>query len=62
MFLPPVGNGGYQTGAIMDPFTAILSIVVVAVMYWGFKSGGLNEMFTKFKGGVSTERSSGSNH
>lgn len=37
----PLGGGSpsYQAGAVMDPVTAIVSIVVVAAMYWGFKNG-----------------------
>lgn len=54
MFLPPVSSAEYQTGAIMDPFTAVLSIVTVAAMYWGLKSGGVNEMLAKWRDGVST--------
>ncbi|KAJ9092958.1 hypothetical protein QFC19_008556 [Naganishia cerealis] len=39
MVLPLGGAPNYQAGAVMDPLTAILSIVVVAGMYWGFKNG-----------------------
>lgn len=37
----PLGGGppSYQAGAVMDPLTAVISIVVVAMMYWGFKNG-----------------------
>ncbi|KAJ9116319.1 hypothetical protein QFC22_004759 [Naganishia vaughanmartiniae] len=37
----PLGGGppSYQAGTVMDPLTAIISIVVVAAMYWGFKNG-----------------------
>lgn len=50
MFLPLAGGANYQPGAVMDPLTAVLSIIIVAGMYWGFKNGGVSEVMSKIVG------------
>lgn len=50
IFIPLTGTGNYQAGAVMDPFTAILSIIVVAGMYWAFKNGGVSGMMARLTG------------
>jgi hypothetical protein len=49
MALPPTVGPAYQAGAVMDPLTAIMAIVVVALMYWGFKSGGAAGLLQQYQ-------------
>ncbi|KAJ9095563.1 hypothetical protein QFC20_006610 [Naganishia adeliensis] len=52
MLIPLAGAGNYQAGVVMDPFTAVLSIIIVAGMYWAFKNGGIGGMMAKLTGAM----------
>ena len=47
--LSPSGVPEYKAGAVMDPPTAIIAIIVVAVMYWAFKNGGLSGLMQQYQ-------------
>ncbi|GHJ90450.1 hypothetical protein NliqN6_6852 [Naganishia liquefaciens] len=45
----PPDYSDYVAGRVMDPLTAILSIFIVSLMYWGFKNGGIAGLLQQYQ-------------